>query len=406
MRPTMRRGLQIALVLGGAIFCSAQAQADDTTGLDSVLGGNQAVVVIEAPVTVSGNAVSVIGDSSSADSDTSATSGSGHSDGAGTSSTSGEDSVAGGNQVAAPVGAPVTVSGNAVSVIGDSKSSDSEASVETGSDADAESESTTSGEDSIGGGTQVVSPADITVTVGGNAVSVIGDSHSEGSTTAVTGGGTGTGDASTSGEDSLLGGNQVLAPITAPVTVGGNAVSVIGDSHSEASSTGVTSGGEGSGTGDASTSGEDSLLGGNQVMAPITAPVTVGGNAVSVVGDSTTEGGTVSPSGQHTPVDPTDLVDPTHPAGPTHPTQPSVPVGPATPTEPSIPGIVDDASRDGAVGAATTTQVSTLATAAPAASALAQTGAMTGTVLLGALLLLLLGVALLTLSRRRITTTA
>ena len=48
--------------------------------------------------------------------------------------------------------------------------------------------------------------------------------------------------------------------------------------------------------------------------------------------------------------------------------------------------------------------MSTLAAAAPAASVLAQTGAMTGTILLGALLLLLLGVILMALSRRRITT--
>ena len=350
MRPTMRRGLQIALVLGGAIFCSAQAQADDTTGLDSVLGGNQAVVVIEAPVTVSGNAVSVIGDSSSADSDTSVTSGSGDSDGAGTSSTSGEDSVAGGNQVAAPVEAPVTVSGNAVSVIGDSKSSDSEASVETGSDADAEPESTTSGEDSIGGGNQVLAPITAPVTIGGNAVSVIGDSHSQGSSTDVTSGGegSGTGDASTSGEDSIGGGSQVLAPITAPVTIGGNAVSVIGDSHSEGSSTDVTSGGEGSGTGDASTSGEDSIGGGSQVLAPITAPVTIGGNAVSVIGDSTTEGGTTSPSGPSTPVDPTDTVDPTDPADPADPVRPDRPDGAVRPDRPDRavrPGRPGDADR-------------------------------------------------------------
>ncbi|WJL94227.1 hypothetical protein QSU92_09470 [Microbacterium sp. ET2] len=34
----------------------------------------------------------------------------------------------------------------------------------------------------------------------------------------------------TSGEDSILGGTQVIAPITAPITVAGNAISGIGDS--------------------------------------------------------------------------------------------------------------------------------------------------------------------------------
>jgi hypothetical protein len=121
MHASMRTGLQIALVVGGGIFFSAQASADDTTtGLDSLAGGTQVMTAVSAPVTVSGNAISVVGDSRSTHRP--AATGSGHtgSTKAGSASTSGEDSVAGGTQVVAPVTAPVTVGGNAVSVLGDS----------------------------------------------------------------------------------------------------------------------------------------------------------------------------------------------------------------------------------------------------------------------------------------------
>jgi hypothetical protein len=118
MHASIRRGLQIALVVGGGLVFSAQAHADDTTGVDSILGGNQAVVAVEVPVTIAGNAVSVGGDSSSTDANTTSSTSGGST--AGENTTSGEDSLGGGNQVVAPVQVPVTIGGNAVSVVGDS----------------------------------------------------------------------------------------------------------------------------------------------------------------------------------------------------------------------------------------------------------------------------------------------
>ncbi|WJL94228.1 chaplin family protein [Microbacterium sp. ET2] len=260
----------------------------ETSGEDSILGGTQGVVSVDAPITVAGNAVSLIGDSDSSSTTDVNTGDNGESDGGITGVTSGEDSILGGTQVIAPVTAPVTVAGNAISGIGDSDSS-STTDVNTGSNGESGGGITgvTSGEDSILGGTQVIAPITAPVTVAGNAISGIGDSDSS-STTDVNTGSNGESDGGitgvTSGEDSILGGTQVIAPITAPVTVAGNAISGIGDSDSS-STTDVNTGSNGGGiTG--VTSGEDSILGGTQVIAPITAPVTVAGNAISGIGDS------------------------------------------------------------------------------------------------------------------------
>ena len=73
----------------------------------------------------------------------------------------------------------------------------------------------------------------------------------------------------TSGADSLLGGNQGIVSVDAPVTIGGNAVSVLGDSHTSDATTTAASSGSG---GDVTTDGNDSLLGGNQGCLLYTSP--------------------------------------------------------------------------------------------------------------------------------------
>jgi hypothetical protein len=173
----MRTGLQVALVVGGGIFFSAQASADDTTtGHGSLVGGTQVVTAVKVPVTVSGNAVSVLGDSRSSHHKAVVRPNRDAATRAARTSTSGEDSVAGGTQVVAPVTAPVTVSGNAVSVLGASRSSGSGTTVAPGAGgSNGAGSASTSGEESVAGGTQVVAPVTAPVTVGGNAVSVLGE---------------------------------------------------------------------------------------------------------------------------------------------------------------------------------------------------------------------------------------
>lgn len=304
MHGIISRGLMGVLFTGGLMALGVGvAHADElsgtTNGEDSILGGTQALVSADLPVNLRGTALSIIGDSTStgslsdsSDSGALASNTSETNSSAPTSAptTSGSHSLLGGTQGLVDLAVPVTVSGNAISVLGDSSSSGTT----TGAPATSGTGGgpTTDGDDSVAGGSQVITGVDVPVTVSGNAISVIGDSTTSDSSTA--GPGTGEGDAAstgsptTNGTDSAIGGTQVVAPIGAPVIVGGNAMSVLGDSTSTSSTaTGSTAGSTG-GTSSPVTSGDESILGGTQIALPVTAPITIGGNAVSVLGDATT----------------------------------------------------------------------------------------------------------------------
>ncbi len=293
MNGIIKRGLLTVLVTGGFLALGAGvAYADDTTdGSNGTASGSQAVLGVNLPITIGGNGISVLGDSSSSGS--SSTGGSGGS--SPSASTGGTNSLLGGTQGVVDANVPVTIGGNAISVLGDSSSEGSSFAGESGSGDSGYA--STSGKDGIAGGSQVVGDVNAPVTVGGNAISVAGDSFSGQSGTA-SGSTEGSSDSSgwTSGDDSVAGGSQVLADAGVPVVVGGNAISVIGDSSSDGSTT--TGGSGGSGGSGAFTSGDDGIVGGTQLVAAPNAPVTVGGNAVSAVGDSTVDDGTDGDGGE------------------------------------------------------------------------------------------------------------
>lgn len=88
-------------------------------------------------------------------------------------------------------------------------------------------------------------------------------------------------DTTTNGDQSLLGGNQVIAPISAPIDISGNGVGVGGDVAA------VSMGGAhvtNHSAGNLTTSGQESAGGGNQIDAPVGVPINVCGNAVGAVG--------------------------------------------------------------------------------------------------------------------------
>jgi hypothetical protein len=149
----------------------------------------------------------------------------------------------------------------------------------------------TIGDHSIGGGNQVNVPIKLPIDISGNAVGVLGDAtaSSEGGASVQNGGGGGGGAGGnrTSGQGSILGGNQIVAPITAPINACGNAVSVFGRAEAgcEGGAT-VKNHDGGGGAGGNRTNGDHSILGGNQIVAPITAPINACGNAVAVLGDA------------------------------------------------------------------------------------------------------------------------
>jgi hypothetical protein len=86
----------------------------------------------------------------------------------------------------------------------------------------------------------------------------------------------------TSGNNSILGGNQVSIPISIPVNICGNAVAILGGAL--AGCEGGASVSQGSGGTGSTTSGNGSIGGGNQVSIPISVPVNVCGNSVAALG--------------------------------------------------------------------------------------------------------------------------
>ncbi|QPE04593.1 hypothetical protein IT882_15985 [Microbacterium schleiferi] len=302
MRTFIKRALLGVVVGGGIALAGAgMAQAAETDGDDGLLSGTQILPSIEVPITVGGNAISVLGDSSTNDAAASAPSGNASGE-TSEASTDGSDGAASGTQGIVSVTVPVTVGGNAISVVGDSDSTSATSAPAEPAEPEVAVNPQTSGEDGILGGTQGLVDATVPVTVGGNAISVLGDSEStDADTTAPTGTG-GTSDPGapeTSGADATLGGTQVIAPVAVPVTVGGNAISVLGDSEStDADTTAPADTAGTSDPGEPETTGNDGILGGTQAIAPVAAPVTAGGNAISVLGDSTsTDADTTAPAG-------------------------------------------------------------------------------------------------------------
>ncbi|WP_043615262.1 chaplin family protein [Nonomuraea candida] len=206
--------------------------------------------------------------------------------GAGTAlaDTAGDGSVAGGNQVDLPISVPIDISGNSVAAVGKAEAT-SQGGAQVVNSGRPGIPNRTSGNGSVGGGNQVNAPVSVPINACGNAVSLIGksDAGCKGGATVRTQGKGGAGGNRTSGNGSVLGGNQVTAPISAPLNACGNAVAIFGDATAGCSG-GATVHNTGQGAGGNRTSGNGSVLGGNQVVAPISAPINICGNSVAVAG--------------------------------------------------------------------------------------------------------------------------
>ncbi len=85
----------------------------------------------------------------------------------------------------------------------------------------------------------------------------------------------------TSGDGGVLSGNQVDVPVSIPISVCGNAVALLGDALGVCTADMPASG---AATGPEYTSGDNSLLSGNQINVPVSVPVAVCGNAIAALG--------------------------------------------------------------------------------------------------------------------------
>lgn len=331
MNSFAKRALLGTLVAGGITLLSATvANAAETTGEDGLLSGTQALIQIAVPVDITGNGISILGDST-ASAAPAAPAAPAEAAPAPAPVTSGADGIGSGTQALISVDVPVTVTGNSIAVIGDTEATPAApapaAPAPAASAAAPAAAPVTSGEDGIVGGTQVLPVVNIPVTISDNAVSVLGDSSAESSAAPAgpaptTPAATPAEGAVTSGEDGILGGTQLAPVVSLPITAGGNAVSVLGDSTVSGQSAATPAGAAPAGVVPV-TSGIDGILGGTQIAPVVSLPITLGGNAVSVIGDSTTAPGTVTPTTPVTPTDPTTPVDPATPVTPTNPVTPT-----------------------------------------------------------------------------------
>src|SRR5258708_28227645 len=99
----------------------------------------------------------------------------------------------------------------------------------------------------------------------------------------------------TSGDNSLLGGNQIKLPISVPINISGNAAAA-GGLAAAASKGGATVRNEGDPGLGMTTSGHRSLGGGNQLPTPIRVPRPVCGNATALRGPGNApRGGAAAP---------------------------------------------------------------------------------------------------------------
>lgn len=286
-----------------------------TSTLGGLLPSLEQIVSVNIPITLSGNALSVIGNSKSTGSQVGANGAPSAGGGALTGgdvvgqASSGGVGIFNGNQAHAGAKAPVTVSGNAVSLIGDSESTDSKVSWGAGSSLVAGSKvgQTTSGGIGAWNGNTANADAAAPITTSGNAISGIGNSKTKNSQV---GGGPATGNGSLTGGDTVgqataggigaYNGNVANANAKAPATVSGNGISLLGNSSSENSKVGVPNP---VATGNGALAGGDSVhqatgggvgaWNGNQAQANADAPITVSGNAIGLTGNAASKNSTV-----------------------------------------------------------------------------------------------------------------
>ncbi|MUL41820.1 hypothetical protein FZ103_11645 [Streptomonospora sp. PA3] len=337
MHKWVRTSAKAAVLTAGFVALGAGVSFADshptTTGNGSALSGNQLVGNLDLPVNVSGNAVGAVGGIAGAAS---------HHDGAavldsGDSGphTSGNGSLLSGNQAVLDGDVPVNVSGNAVGAVlgtaGAASHGSGSAVVQgDGGHHHMGDDISSSGNGALASANQLVADLDVPVNAAGNAVGAVGGvagaaAHDTGALVSEgdgahgrvhqaapgeqrqgllnrlnlgrplhlsphavdagpivhqrAGGGD---DIRTSGNGSILGGNQLVADLDVPVNAAGNAVGAVGGvAGAAAHDTGALVADHGGD--DITTSGNGSLLGGNQAVLDGDVPVNVSGNAVGAV---------------------------------------------------------------------------------------------------------------------------
>ena len=229
-----RKTAQTGFVAAGAVLVAgagtAQAWGPDVTTQDQVgaVSGNQVVAPIQAPINICGVAAAVLGTASAGCEGGAAA----DFDGAGDLTTQNNTGLGNGNQAFAPVQVPTEISGIAAAVGGASDAwsnggADADVNPTTESGHQAESDTITQRNIGALSGNQLLAPIQAPINACGNALAVGGasDAGCEGGADADY---SGAGDLTSQDNVGLGNGNQLFAPIQAPVNVCGNAIAILG----------------------------------------------------------------------------------------------------------------------------------------------------------------------------------
>jgi hypothetical protein len=303
MKTWVRRSLNVGVLGAGFLLVSgAAAQADQVSGPNAgVLSGNQLSSVLQLPIDVSGNAISVLGFA-----DASSVGGAGAVNAESAPVTeAGQVSgfntgILSGNQVSSVVQVPVSVCGNSVAVLGFANAScvGGAGAVNGGGGGNGgwDNDGNGSGSGGYGSGSGGYgsgsggygnADADDDGYGGGGGRSNDYNEHGNGG-----GMGGGSGALSNGGADQVTGynaglvsGNQVSSVIQAPIDVSGNAIALFG--FASAASVGgagamnesapVTEAGQVSGF-------NAGILTGNQISSVVQVPISVCGNSIAILG--------------------------------------------------------------------------------------------------------------------------
>ncbi|OLB79598.1 MAG: hypothetical protein AUI14_09725 [Actinobacteria bacterium 13_2_20CM_2_71_6] len=264
MKTWVRKSLKVGVLSAGFLLIggAAAAQAADSHDNFGVLAGNQPHAGVAAPASVSGNSLALLGSSPAP----SHSGGSAAGSAGGSASSSNNFGVGSGNQAGLSAIAPVSISGNAIGGLG----SASAHSTGSGSSAMLTPHSATTSQNfGILGGNQVHAPVSVPISITGNSLGLLGSATAHGT------GGASTGTVSpataTTGDNSGIGsGNQVAPAIDVPIDICGNSLGLLGtaeagcgDNGSGSGSGGYPGGGNGSGNGGGYTGGGSGSGSGN-----------------------------------------------------------------------------------------------------------------------------------------------
>jgi hypothetical protein len=298
MKSWVRKTLSVGVLAAGALlFAPGAAHADvhaNTHDNNGILNGTQLVAPINIPLNIVGNAIGVAGEANAAGAVQNRTEGAW-----GPSITSHDNNgIANGTQAYLPINVPVNVVGNSLAVLGAAQAAGSavnghhtESATVTekgkkhwphggGSTLDSH------GNNGILNGTQIYAPIDIPINVCGNSFGLLGAASAQ----AICGNGGGWGRSTESAHvdkvtthdnNGILNGTQLYAPINLPVNLAGNAIGVLGFGQAAAQVVNESAHVPGGGLDSHDNNG---IANGTQIALPINAPVNICGNALGILG--------------------------------------------------------------------------------------------------------------------------